>query len=256
MSRNNKKAARAKQKKSLTRASRTKAKLRQKNIAAHHQSNEKKAERLMYLNAIARKDPRLFKLMDDIKVGKRENSKPLSEKEFKENVENIVGASSFIAIRMQLMSVIGLDEFGITKDEHIEFEEAIVNVFGNVEELMGMSKNIDISNMDLLSDISSAMMVIYEMIERINSGEFREKYADALKKVDEYRANLLKSWEDRGHSNKDLEKAMLTRYLTDLFDAKEQARLKAEEEAKEAEAKEAGPVGDESCAPAQQEESK
>lgn len=228
MSANLKKVAKSKQKKSQARAARNKAKSasnRKAKVASLQQKNNRKsAERVMFMNAIERKDPRLFKFLHEgMTDGNFDKTKLKSKEEMKKDIADIVGSSAFIANRIQLMSAIGLAKFGITQEEHVEFEDALVNIFENVETLLDKVTNIQVEDMDMLSDVTSSMMIIYEMIERVGNKEFLTKYAEELKQVDEYGKGLVKAWVERGHSEKDISNVLFERYLAYLFARKEQA---------------------------------
>ena len=223
MSQKSRKVTLNKQKVAQARNSRTKQKMRQNRITKvavkRKANNVRAAKRMFYQNAIARNDANLFKFLHEMdKEGFTADDKVNLE----ESIGDIIRTGIFAANRMQFMSAVGLDKFNISKEEHTEFENAILTVFTKLEPFTKEGFEITVDMIDDLSDITSSLVTLQTKMEEMTNPQYIEEHKEAFEELEEYVKGLLDVWKERGHTEADFNKVIFMRYMAALMEAKEE----------------------------------
>lgn len=218
--------------KGMSRQERAKAKARQNRIersfAKRNKANVTKVNRAMYAEAIARKNPQLFKFL--ARSGFENDSTGLSNKDLVKESASVIRACIYAANRLQLMALVGLDKFGITREQHLAFENNLYTVFNHMEKLTDVSHKTTSDDFDIVAEVTTSMMDIQELLEDINSEEFLEKHKEHFDDMKQKAEALIAKWTERGHSADDFSALMFSRYMDDITNRIEQEKQDAQKE--------------------------
>lgn len=214
--------------KGMSRQVRAKAKARQnrikRDVAKRTASNNTKVNRMIYSEAIARKNPQLFKFL--ARSGfESQNGPQMSNKQLVKESASIIRACIYAANRLQLMALVGLDKFGITRDQHVAFENNLHIVFNHMEQLTDASRKTTLDDFDMVAEVTTSMMDIQELLEDINSPEFLEKHKEHFDDMKTKAELLFAAWKERGHNEHDFSALMFSRYMDEIS-----ARIEKEKE--------------------------
>lgn len=187
-----------------------------RDAAKRNKAYSRTVNRQMYMEAIARKNPQLFKFLAT--SGFEQQGKPVSNKELAKESASVIRACIYAANRIQLMSLVGLDKFNITRDQHLKFENDLHIVFNHMEKLTDTTRKVSADDFDMVAEVTTCMMDIQEFLAEINSEEYLTKYAEHFAEMKKNAELLFAKWIERGHAKEDIGGLMFARYMDQIAD--------------------------------------